>query len=65
VQSNWAFIMTEGLMNKRTDDKLLNRPTDDTFTIKGFNAWNKPAVERIEVHQNSHSRQFACMKLHM
>jgi len=37
VPSHWALILTKGLMEKRTDD---------TFTTKGFNAWNKP-VERM------------------
>ena len=36
---------------------MINKRTADTFTIKGFNAWVKP-IERMDVNQNSHSRQF-------
>ena len=36
-------------------ERLIDKQTGDTFTIKGFNARVKP-IERMEVNQNS--RQF-------
>ena len=40
-------------------ERLIDKQTDDAFTLKGFNAWVRPIItERMEVNQNSHSRQF-------